>query len=375
VSTADTRFQAPQGTFELRRYPARRAEPLKAWCAADALLLEEVERRGLDGEDCLVVNDEHGALCVALAPPQLWTDSALSVIALERNLARNRRPPVAIRWSTEAPAPGFTLVILRVPKQLAFFEYQLAGLARALAPGALVLAAGMDKHLSPHTATLLERYIGPTQRHRGERKARLFSALRDSHPAPAPPAPDRYRCAPLDAELVALPNLFSRDRLDPGSALLLQQLQRLAPAPRILDLACGNGVLGLAALRRGLGRELVGCDESAMAVASARINAAALLPGRETDLHWHLGDGLRGWRGAPCDLILCNPPFHLQHTVDDFAGRHLLAGCAAGLASGGRLCLVANRHLDYREVLRRDFLPPRPLARDAKFTVWLAERR
>jgi len=375
MATADTRFPAPQGEFELRRYPARRAEPLQAWCAADMLLLEEVERRGLSGAHCLVVNDEHGALCVALAPPQLWTDSALSATSLGRNLERNRRQPVAILWSTDAPAPGFTLVILRVPKQLAFFEYQLAQLARALAPGAVVLAAGMDKHLSPNTAALLERYLGPTRRHRGERKARLFSTLRDTRQAPAPSATARYRCAPLDAELVALPNVFSRDRLDPGSALLLQQLARLEPASRVMDLACGNGVLGLAALRWGLGRELVGCDESAMAIASARINAAALLPGRESALHWHHGDGLQGWRGAPCDLILCNPPFHLQHTVDDFAGRHLLAGSAAGLRPGGRLCLVANRHLDYREVLRREFHPPRSLARDARFTVWLAERR
>ena len=67
----------PFGDFRLTRYPARRDEPLQAWCAADLLLLEEIHRLGTPGPDILVVNDEQGALCVALEPGELWTDSAL----------------------------------------------------------------------------------------------------------------------------------------------------------------------------------------------------------------------------------------------------------------------------------------------------------
>jgi 23S rRNA (guanine1835-N2)-methyltransferase len=377
----DRRLQTPFGTFELQRYPARPRETLQAWCAADSLLLEAVAEHFLDPSrpappprplsPMLVVNDEHGALAVALAAACTWTDSALSCLALAHNLARNALPSPAIVPSHETPPADAALVVLRVPKQLAFFEYQLATLAATLAPGTPLLVAGMDKHLSPHTAALIERYVGPTQRHPGRRKARLFSAL-TAGPREAVPGWSRYLCQPLGAELRALPNVFSRDRLDPGSALLLSRLGALEPAPRVIDLACGSGVLGLSALESGLAREVVFCDESAMALASARHNLARLRPGDLAACDFLQGDGLRDYRGAAADLVLCNPPFHLQHVVDDFAGRRLLAQAARHLRPEGRLCLVANRHLRYRAALERNFRRVKQLAGDRKFNVWLA---
>ena len=371
---AHTLCQSPCGDFRLLRYPSRRDEPLLAWCAADLLLLEALHSREVDPGQVLVVNDDHGALCVALQARALWTDSALAVLALQRNLQQNDRAEVPVVWSTEAPAAGQDPVALRIPKQLPYFEYQLALLASLLEPGATVLAAGMDKHLSPRVVELLEHHIGPTRRHRGERKARLFSSIRDDRPAAPVPAPSSYYCDAVGGELRALPNVFSRDKLDGGSRLLLQQLPALGPATTLLDLACGNGVLGLAACRAGLAPAVVFVDESAMAVASARVNSAGLFPGDASAFTFGQGDGLANYRGPQADLILCNPPFHLQHTVDDYAGRRLLEQCALHLQPGGRLCLVANQHLDYLPTLKRLFQRVDRLARDRRFIVWLARR-
>ena len=368
VSTFNTSF----GTFDLLRYPPRPREPLRAWCAADELLLEEVQRLGVPSNQVLVVNDEQGALCTALQPSALWTDSAMAALALEANLHRNQRREVQIVWSTEPPPDYAALVVLRVPKQLPYFEYQLAHLAAALPAGATVLAAGMDKHLSPRTASLLEHYIGPTERQPGRRKARLFSAVLPDSPRPPPPPDRRYYCDELEAELIALPNVFSREGLDIGSRFLLKHLDRLAPTGTVLDLACGNGVLGLAALQRGLAAQLVCCDESAMAIASTRANLQRLFPERSADILLHQGDGLLAYRGPAPQLILCNPPFHINHAVDEFAGRRLLAQCAGVLAPGGKLLLVANRHLDYGPTLRRTFGSVEQLARNSKFILWHA---
>jgi 16S rRNA G1207 methylase RsmC len=362
----------PFGDFRLGRYPARRDEPLQAWCAADLLLLEEIHRLGIPGPDILVVNDEQGALCVALEPRELWTDSALATLALNKNLERNQRGRVPVRWSTERPSAGAALVALRIPKQLPYFQYQLAVLSRLIEPGATVLAAGMDKHLSPRVAVLLEEYIGPTERHRGQRKARLFSARRDEREGPAAEPPASYYCEALADELQALPNVFSQERLDGGSRLLLEQLQALEPATRVVDLACGNGVLGLSAFRQGLASEVLFADESAMAVASAQANAARLFPTDSARFVFHRGDGLADYAGPAAGLILCNPPFHLNHVVDDYAGRRLLEQCARHLQPGGRLCIVANQHLDYLPTLRRHFGAVEKLARDRRFIVWLA---
>ncbi|MCP5146719.1 MAG: class I SAM-dependent methyltransferase [Pseudomonadales bacterium] len=372
--SADTLCQTPFGALRLQRYPTRRDEPLQAWCGADLLLLEELHRLGAGGEQLLVVNDEHGALAIPPAAGQLWTDSALAALALAHNLEANGRPAIPVTWSTDAPAATPAVVALRVPKQLPFLEYQLARLADHIAVGSTVLAAGMDKHLSPRVASLLEHYIGPTQRHRGQRKARLFSACRDGRPAASPPGEAAYRCEAAGGELRAQANVFSRDRLDGGSRLLLEVLPRLSPAATVIDLACGNGVLGLAALRQGLATELVFADESAMAIASARGNVARLVPDLAGDCRFHHGDGLLAYTGAAAGLILCNPPFHLNHAVDEYAGRRLAAQCAAHLAPGGVLCLVANRHLDYTPVLRRNFRHISKLAGDRRFTVWRARR-
>lgn len=371
---ADALCSTPYGDYRLRRYPTRRDEPLQAWCAADLLLLEELHRLGVRGDQLLVVNDDHGALAVPLQPAAVWTDSALASLAIQQNLADNGRPPVTNVWSTELPPTGVTVVALRIPKQLQFLEYQLAVLGKLLPRGSTVLAAGMDKHLSPRVAGLLEQHIGPTQRHRGQRKARLFSAVRDNRPAVSPEKNTGYYCEAAGGELQSMPNVFSQDRLDGGARLLVDTLAGLEPVATLADLACGNGVLGLAALRRELCRQAVFADESAMAIASARLNVTRLAPGLQDRCVFHHGDGLLNYRGPRAELILCNPPFHLNHAVDEYAGRRLLAQCASHLEPGGRLCLVANRHLDYQATLRRDFRRLEKLAQDKRFIVWLAQR-
>ncbi|PLW82107.1 50S rRNA methyltransferase [Kineobactrum sediminis] len=407
--TVDTPF----GSFALSRYPARRKEPLRAWCGADTLLLDAAAALDTLPPRVLTVNDEHGALSVPLATAQatvtLWTDSALAALAVAANREANQCPPIAVVWSTERPPPA-SLVLLRIPKQKAFLEYQLALLAAQLPVGAQVLAAGMDKHLPGDVAALMERYLGACERHHGRYKAHYFSARMGdrmgtttaplaAHQPPLAPAhrpaaspgtsPDNawveYDCPLLGGPLAALPNVFSRDRLDQGSRFLIEQLGQLAPVQNAVDLACGNGVLGLAALQQGVAQHVLFCDESAMALASARANRERLLPAAQAGFHH--GDGLLdnvlesppggvsdSIVDAPApELILCNPPFHLQHAVDDFAGRRLLGQAANSLAPGGHLCLVANRHLDYRPTLQRHFRTV-VLAQNSKFRVYLARR-
>ncbi|GAB3275960.1 class I SAM-dependent methyltransferase [Parahaliea aestuarii] len=378
MDAADTCFVTPFGTFDLQRYPARPREPLQAWCAADGLLLEAAaELDEPSRASIVVVNDDHGALALPLSAQSLWTDSALSARATADNCRRNERPQPTVTWSLDTPPPA-SLLVMRVPKQLEFFSDQLTRIAASQHPGTRLLVGGMDKHLSPHTANLIEQYIGPTERHRGQRKARIFSAQVSAEAkAHGHREADRWRaylCQPLAAELRALPNTFSGDRLDGGSALLLATLGKLPPVTRLTDLACGNGVLGLAALSQGLAGGVLFCDESAMAVASARANAQRLFPDHMDALQFHHGDGLLDVEPATADLILCNPPFHLQHTVDEYAGRRLLSQAARHLTDGGQLCLVANRHLRYLPLLQRTFHKVEHIADDRRFSVWLASR-
>jgi 23S rRNA (guanine1835-N2)-methyltransferase len=369
VKLTPTPFHSPFGEFDLSRYPSRNDEVLLAWCSADLLLLEEVKRRRLNSDSIVVVNDTHGALSVALQPQALWTDSALAVLALRSNERANGSHQTPVFWATEMPAVAPELVVMRIPKQLTFFEFQLSQLSRWLQPGAAVLAAGMDKHLSPRTAKILERFIGTTERLPGKRKARLFYSVKDDQPCRDGPPEAAYYCAPLEAELHGLPNVFCRDKLDTGTRFLIEQLHVLEPTEVVMDLACGNGALGLIAMHQGLAQKVVFCDESAMAIASARLNADRLFPEDTVKFFFHHGDGLETYKGERAQLILCNPPFHQEHTVNEFVGRRLLAQCGRHLQRGGCLFVVANRHLDYLSFLRKTFSKVEKCAANAKFVI------
>lgn len=370
--------QSALGDYALQRYPARRNEQLRAWTGADMLLLDAVAALSSRPAAALVVNDEHGALCTALSgcgiATTLWTDSALSARASALNATHNSLPQPEILWSTQQPQTSPQLVLLRIPKQKALLEQQLATLAGVLQPGSLLLAAAMDKHTPAGLERELAHWIGPTTRERGRLKAHLWRTQGGLQAAPA--APDtggRYACEVLGIALYSAANVFSRDGLDIGTRFLLDQLPRLRPVSRAVDLACGNGVIGLAALQAGLADTMWFCDESAQAIASAQVNAGRLLNTAIDRARFLHGDGLLDWSDEAPELILCNPPFHIQHTVDDFVGRRLILQAAQTLAPGGALCMVANRHLDYRAALRPGFRHWQVLAENRKFRVYLAE--
>ena len=67
--STETTFDVPQGQLQLRRYPRREGERLRAWDAGDTYLLQhlhEVEESAGNGATW-IVNDAFGALTVAVA--------------------------------------------------------------------------------------------------------------------------------------------------------------------------------------------------------------------------------------------------------------------------------------------------------------------
>jgi 23S rRNA (guanine1835-N2)-methyltransferase len=361
--------------LKLRQYPKVNAG--QASNSADSLLVDAATAYAAPGDATLVVNDEFGAVCCALQASTLWTDSYLASRSAQDNLRRNNLTPVNVLWSTDTLSEHLTsdrcnLVVMRVPKQLSYFEYQLSQLSQVLPVGTSVLVAGMDKHLFAATASLIENYIGPTERHRGQHKARLFSACKDERRPEPFSGSAEYYSEKLNQPLISLANVFAREKMDIGSRFLLDSLATIAPVERLIDLACGNGIIGLTAASQGLSNSLIMCDESAMAIASSRINTQRCAP--DCDVSYLHGDGLLNYDGEPANLILCNPPFHLNHRVDEGVGRRLLAQCAKHLVKGGSLCLVANRHLNYLPVLKREFSTVEKLAQNSKFVVWQARR-
>ncbi len=167
----------------------------------------------------------------------------------------------------------------------------------------------MSKQIHTSTLQLFERIIGPTTTSLAQKKARLiFAAVGADLEIPASDYPVCYPLEGTGFQLINHANVFSRDQLDIGTRLLLAHIPASDGYRDIVDLGCGNGVVGLMAAQQNPAATLHFVDESAMAVASAQATLAG--SGLANPAHFSQGDALSGFPPASADLILCNPPFH-----------------------------------------------------------------
>ncbi|MFJ6999111.1 methyltransferase [Streptomyces albidoflavus] len=382
------RLTTAWGTHDLTRFPEDPRDQLRAWDAADAYLLRHLAETGVPtgtGDGALVVAlDRWGALTTALAAhrPVQISDSHLARSATRANLARAGlgdpgAAGVRLLTTRDTPPERIDVLLIRVPKSLALLEDQLHRLAPALHPGTLVVGTGMVKEIHTSTLRLFERIVGPTRTSLAEQKARLIHATvaRRDRPAPSP-WPLRYALpdgiGPMSGRTVTNhAGIFCADRLDVGTRFFLGQLPVPEGSARVVDLGCGNGVVGTAVARTSPEAEIVFVDESHQAVASAeqtfRDNAPD--PERGTFLVTDGLDDPDAVASSSVDLVLTNPPFHSHQAVTDATARRMFAGARRVLRPGGELWVVANRHLGHHRQLRRLFGNCVTAASDPKFVV------
>lgn len=368
-------LQVPQGRLTLHRLPRRRREVLRAWDSADEYLLQEIAERVEAGSDIrvLVVNDSFGALAVALAPwaPQVWSDSFLSHRATYENLVANDHDPNGLTFlsSLDQPTGPLNLVLIKVPKTLALLEDQLIRMRPLLSEDTQVLVAGMVKAMPRNVWALLERLLGSTDTTLARKKSKLIRVTPDlSLPVPPSPYPVQYRLEGTNWQIDNHANVFSRDSLDIGTRFFLQHLPTQPKRQEIIDLGCGNGVLGLHAAAQHPDATVHFIDESFMAIGSARGNFERAF-GTMRPAEFHVGDGLNGFPRASADLVLCNPPFHQQRTVGDHIAQSMFLQAKEVLRPDGELWVIGNRHLAYHSSLKRHFGYVELVTSNAKFVI------
>ncbi|MFT5233466.1 MAG: 23S rRNA (guanine1835-N2)-methyltransferase, partial [Candidatus Krumholzibacteriia bacterium] len=239
--------------YSMRRLPLRNEDRLRPWDTADEYLLRQFDEleTANPAPNVLLVNDAFGALGVALHAHQLthWGDSFVAQQALRFNLHENQLPDAGTNFlpADASPTGQFDCAVIKLPKNLSFFEDLLVRMRNSLKPGAQVLTGGMIKHTPARAYQLLTEIIGPTETSLGWKKARLAHSVFQMQDAQRPPITNVcYDLPERDVELANLPNVFSSRRLDLGTRLLLAHLPASEAEITAVDLGCGNGVLALA---------------------------------------------------------------------------------------------------------------------------------
>lgn len=356
----------------LRRWPDFEAPELRAWDAADTLILDEAEPL-LPGSALVVIGDDYGALTLGALDRgagrvRVHQDSLSGELALRANGDGDYEHLALV---PELVA-GATLVLLRLPRSLDALEEIAALIAAHADPAVVVIAGGRLKHMSTSMNEVLRRHFGRLDVSLARQKSRLLIA-REPIPGPAT-EPRRQLHRDLGTgglSVVATGGVFAGTSIDIGTRALLAALDGLPEYRSAIDLGCGTGILAAELKRRRPEAVVLATDRSAAAVASARLTMAA----NGLDVTVTRDDALSQQPDGSADLILLNPPFHSGAAVDSRIATKLFAAAARVLRPGGELWTVWNSHLGYRPILERVVGETRQVSRNQKFTVTASRNR
>jgi len=278
--------------------------------------------------------------------------------------------PVLLPGHSSLQSAGHPLVLVLPPRQREEARALMARAVRMALPGGRVLACAANNEGARSMQADLTRLAGPLEAMVKNKCRVVWSGPLQEAGDPALTALWAQLDEPrpiLDGRYVSRPGVFAWNRIDPASALLASSL----PADlsgHAADLGAGYGYLSVRLLERCPGIVALDVIEAEMrAMTLARQNLAAFHSRLPIDYLWHdVTEGLE----RPYDVIVTNPPFHAQHGVDrPDIGRRFIAAAAQALRAGGRLWLVANRHLPYEAELSRNFGEIRTVAQQQGYKI------
>ena len=290
---------------------------------------------------------------------------------------RLQRIGVTLVDEDAVPAARYPLVLVLPTRQREEARALLAKACSAVAPGGIVVASvANDEGAKSREADLkqLAGGLSVISKHH----CRVFWTRPDAAFDPATLAQWAKADAPRQVispnlpggSFLSRPGVFAWDRVDAASAMLAEALPNDLGG-RVADLGAGWGYLSMQVLARCpqvTSLDLYEADARALALAQANLADAR----GAVQCHWHDVAA-----GVPerFDAIVCNPPFHALGRGDrPDIGRAFIAAAANALKPGGRLWLVANRHLPYEQALGEGFAQVRTLAQDGGFKIVEGEK-
>lgn len=190
----------------------------------------------------------------------------------------------------------------------------------------------------------------------------------------------RYCIKGISVDVFSLPGVFGHKQLDPGTDLLLNQLETLTlrrGKAHIYDFACGTGVIGCY-IEKMLAEK--GPDSAARKISMSDNSALAVFCSEQTaklngsDISVIAADGF-----APLsenvDLIVSNPPFHTGIKNDYSITEKFIIEAFRHSNQYANIALVANKFLPYPDMLTKVYGTCNSLAATKQYKVYQAQKK
>ena len=176
--------------------------------------------------------------------------------------------------------------------------------------------------------------------------------------------------SPDNLPLQSKPGIFGWNKIDQGSALLINQLPQFLQSfgaenqpQSVLDLGCGYGFLACAAAQQGL-TQITATDNNAAALRACKANFEALKVDGTV-----LADDTGSQLEERFDAIICNPPFHQGFNIDSELTAKFLTASKRLLAPRGRALFVVNNFIALEKKAQDYFPRVREVARSGSFKL------
>src|SRR6478672_3546393 len=270
------------------------------------------------------------------------------------------------------PSARYPLVLVLPPRQREEARALLAKACMAVAPGGIVIASVANDEGAKSREADLKQLAGTVttlSKHHCRVSWTRSDATFDAGLLAQWVKADAQRkvISPNvpGGRFMSRPGVFAWDRVDAASAMLAAALPNDLRG-RVADFGAGWGYLSMQVLARCPNvdsLDLYEADARALALAAENLSGARVPVNR----HWH---DVAASVTERFDAIVCNPPFHALGRGDrPDIGRAFIAAAANALKPGGRLWLVANRHLPYEHALGEGFAHVQTLAQDGGFKI------